>query len=147
MKTRIRRLIRRLSSFARGGLRFTGRRRYLETALRVIILGLAGAAVAYAGYVGVGLLFDFLAYLAKMILVLLLLAATIAAGWVVLAVGSASVDAKIERSETERKVKLERAPAEAKDREDERQREIKLDRAHKRALERERELKAIRDSK
>jgi len=138
--------------FARGGLRFSGRRRYVESALRVAVVVLVGAAIAYGGYLAVGLFFAFVAYILPYLFAFLALAVLLAVGWFLLLAGntpvsSAEREVKRERENAEWKVKRERENAADVERESVRKSELKLDIAHKRALERERELKAIRDSK
>lgn len=65
-----RRLVCLLSAFARGGLRYSGRRRYLESALRVVLLVVLGIAVAYGGYIAFGLLLGLLGYLVRTVVAL-----------------------------------------------------------------------------
>jgi uncharacterized membrane protein len=88
--TRFVRLFNNLSAFARGGLRFAGRRRYIESGLRVVALVVLGAAAIYGGYIAVGIALAVLVELVRMLLVFLAAGVTIAVGWVVLSVGSSA---------------------------------------------------------
>jgi hypothetical protein len=95
IRRRLVRLVRRLSAFARGGLRYSGRRRYLESALRVVVLVALGIAVGFGGYIAFGLLLEVLAYLVRMVVVLVLLAIFIAVFGAFLAFGGAATSSAI----------------------------------------------------
>jgi hypothetical protein len=124
--------------FARGGLRFSGRRRYAESVLRVAVVVLVGATIAYGCYLAVGLFVAFVAYITPYLLVFLAVAISLSVGWFLLLAGNttvsidrkpvspdpkpdplfvkwfAGIDAKGEKWEADRKAKKEREAAEWK---------------------------------
>lgn len=128
--------------FARGGLRFSGRRRYTESVLRVAVVVLVGAAIAYGGYLTVGLFFAFVAYIIPYLLVFLALAVLLAVGWFLLLAGNTTVSLDRKRVSPDRNGSPDRDPDPL----------AFLDRRYERwqaerKVERERKLKSIRDSK